>query len=153
MAKVIIVEEAPEKLKEGEAVIVMPTFLEQVKESSRQLGATKLTTVNNLRSVISAVGLKYDPDFSPLLDVNLSRFRDREYSSLEDFAKIVVEVFDRCYPKMFDKYLEYNIRQRQANVNTIYFVGPESKLPVFVEHGFTIGQSKKTQTKEPEVTE
>ena len=142
MAKVILAKEAPETLKEGEAVIAMPSFLEQVEECKNMLGKTTLTSVNNMRSVVSAIGLKYDEDFNPLLTVNLSKFAGREYLSLEAFSNIIVEVFNKQYPKMFDKYIEYNIKKRTNNTKTFYFVGPEDKLNLFKEFGFIVDQPK-----------
>lgn len=150
MSKVIVTNKLPQKLKEGEAVIEMPDFMEQVKECEKMLGRTTLTSINNLRSVISAIGLKYDQDFSPLLNVNLSKFVGREYKSLGAFSDIIVEILNKQYPKMFDKYIEYNIKKRNNNVQTIYFNGPEEKLDIFKEFGFVVGQSNKKVTTKQE---
>ena len=141
MSKVISVQSAPENLKEREAFIGMPNFLEQVEECQNMLGRTTLTSVNNLRAVVTSIGLKYDEDFSPLSSVNLTKFVGREYKSLQDFSDIVVEILNKQYPKMFDKYIEYNIKKRNNNVDTIYFSGPEEKLNIFKEFGFVIGES------------
>lgn len=140
MSKVILVSESPENLKEGEAFIGMPDFLEQVVECQNMLGRTTLTSVNNLRAVMTAIGLKYDDDFSPLSSVNLTKFSGREYKSHAAFAEIIVEILNKQYPKMFDKVIEYGIKQRNNNVDTIYFAGPEEKLDVFKEFGFVIGK-------------
>lgn len=148
MAKVVVVKKAPKSLKERESVITMPDFLEQVKECSKMLGKGNLTSVNNLRVVVNAVGIKYDPTFSSLNSVNLSKFQGREYNTLEDFAEIVSEVFNRQYPQMVDRYIEYQLRQRNPQVDTIYFVGPEEKVQVFQNFGFVLGKNQTKDDKE-----
>lgn len=144
MASVQLVKSAPDKLKESEIVINYPNFLEEVKECQNQIGRDKLTSVNNLRNVVSLVGLRYDEFFNPLLDVNLSKFQDRAFESLEDFSAIVVKVFEAQYPKMIDKVIESEIKKRGSGVDKVYYVGPESKLDLFVGFGFSVDKKGKS---------
>lgn len=143
MAKVILAKKEPEKLKEKEAVIKMPDFVDFVKQHEKMLGKTKLTTVNNLRTVVSAIGTAYDETFSPLTSVNLTKFRDRDYKTIEGFASVVVELFQKQYPAIFDRYIEHQIKKRNDNTETIYFVGPEEKLSIFKDFGFLVDTKKK----------
>lgn len=146
MANVVLVKEAPKELKENESVIEMPDFLGHIKQFSRSLHRQTLTTVNNLRSVITAIGADFDPQFSAYRDVNLSKFQGREFNGLNELSDIIIEIFEKQYPRMIDMYLAAQIRKRKPNVELVYFVGPEEKLNVFQEFGFTVAKNTKRVT-------
>ncbi len=153
MAKVVVVKKAPKDVKPGEMILAMPTFIEQVQECQKMLGKGNLTSVNNLRTVVSTIGSKYDQDFSPLASVNLSKFQGREYNSLEQFSEIVAEIFERQYPQMIDKYIEFHLKNRSSTVDTVYFVGPEEKVKVFQNFGFVLSKKQGKDEKENDSTD
>ncbi|NJO52553.1 MAG: hypothetical protein HC840_27685 [Leptolyngbyaceae cyanobacterium RM2_2_4] len=149
MAKVIVVDKAPEKLDLNETVIQMPDFLEHINQFEKSLNRQTLTTVNNLRSIIAAIGADYDEQFSVYRDVNLSKFQGREFNGLKELSEIVLEIFNKYYPRMIDQYIATKIRQRKSSVDTVYFVGPQEKLNVFTDFGFNVaeGQTKRVEAR------
>lgn len=147
MANVVLVKSAPKELKDNESIVEMPDFKDHISQFSKSLKRQHLTTVNNLRSIITAIGADYDEQFSSYRDVNLSKFQGREFKDLDDLSAIILEVFNKYYPRMIDMYLASQIKKRKPNVEVVYFVGPKEKLDVFQQFGFTVKKNAKEAQK------
>lgn len=135
MAKFVIVNQAPEKLESGEIVISAPDFLEQIRENAAKAPRGGLTGVNQLRYIVGSIGQKYDPEGTNAWSVRPTLFEGRAYANEAELSAIVVEMLKSQHPKIFDKYLDYQIKSRPQGTKLIYFVGPLSQTTSFFQHG------------------
>jgi hypothetical protein len=122
MIKFAIVNETPKSLKKGEIVISKPDFLEQIAANKAKAAKTGLTGNTQLRYITDAIAMKYDPQNMSAWSVKPHLFEGRSYSSDEDLSKIVVEMLEICYPKVFARYVDYQLKNLPANTEMIYFV-------------------------------
>jgi hypothetical protein len=138
MSKFIIVDEAPD-LKEGEVVIKMPDFNEELKSSDKfasKLGTQKVTSLYHLKTIMTNIGQKYDPDnFNPISAIPYSIYEGLPYNNYDDLSKIVLRMLNKHHPQMIVKYLDHCIKNRPESTKLIYFVGPENYADPFLKNG------------------
>jgi len=135
--KFVCVKEAPEELRKGEYVISMPDFMEEIQENTHRKGNTQVTRNKHLRHLIGTVGMNYGPeDFSPYTDVRTHPYEGLAFKSNEDLSKILVTIFEKEYPAMFDYYIAKKIKERPMATKVIYFVGDFLQSKAFTEAGF-----------------
>ncbi len=139
MSKFILTDEAPKELGEGEIVITMPDFVDEIKDAEKfasKLGGRRVTTLYHLKSIATNIGIKYDPEgFNPVSDIPYSLYEGLAYESYEELSGKILKMFTKHYPAIVDKYLDNKIKGRPKNTKTIYFVGDESKVQVFLNNG------------------
>lgn len=135
MAKFVIVDKAPEQLRKDEYVIEQPTFIEQISENAGKAPRTKLTATNHLRNIAGSIGFKYDPEGLSAWTIRPHLFEGRKFETNEDLSKIVVEMLENQYPKIFDAYLDHQIKNRPTGCKLIYYVGPFSRTASFSKNG------------------
>jgi len=158
MAKFIIVDKKPERLEKNEMVIEMPNFVDEILEVESTLSKSQIrrSAIFFLKSVAAAIGRKYDPEqFNPYTTFPYSAYEGIEYHNAEDLsAKIVIPMFVKYCPTMFDKYIETKIKARPATVQTVYFVGPEDKAAIFIRLSLDRGElESKRLKKEKKISE
>jgi len=137
--KFICVKQAPETLRKHEYVIFMPDFLDEVRENYKRKGSTTVTRNKHLRHLIGSIGLKYGPEtFSPYTDVRTALYEGLPFSSDKDLSDILIHIFKKEYPKMFDHYIAYQIKKRPMETKVIYFVGDFLNSQAFTEAGFEL---------------
>lgn len=147
MAKFVNVKEAPEALRDGEYLVNMPTFIEEIKKSNaRTTTKPRLITANNLRAIAGLIASAYDHDFDPFRNLHPHAYEGREYSTPEDVSAIVLEMLDKDYPLIFDKYLDHQIKKRPFGTKLIYFTGPHNKTAVFYSNGIDRIEEKDVDT-------
>lgn len=136
MAKFVKVKKAPENLTKDECVISAPEFLDEVKSCQRRAPKNRYTTSNYMRDIAAAIGDKYmTDDFNALMTVNTSRFRGLPFENAEDVNEIVKKMLTRSAPEVFDRYVDYHIKQRPLGAKLIYFLGDHSQTGAFTRNG------------------
>lgn len=131
------VREKPQSLNNGEYVIEAPTFLNEVLSCSKKKPRNGVMSINYLRELVSAVGLKYLPEtFNPLTDVNVSSFRGVPCSSDDEANRKLIQLFKRSFPDALDAYVDFHIKNRPNGTHTIYFLGGGQYSSVFLKNGF-----------------
>lgn len=130
------VKEVPAELKKGEYSIESPNYTDIVEACAGKRPRNNLMSINYLRELVSYVGEKYlPPEFNALTDVNVSNFKNRPCSTIEEANEILIALFKSAYPKALDAFVEHKIKNRPNGTNTIYFLGGGSYASVFLKHG------------------
>jgi hypothetical protein len=122
MAKYVVVDKAPEVLKDGEFVIRPPDFMEEILENKTKAGRSGLTVPNHLRYVAGSIGLKYDQKLEQHV-IRPHLFIGRRYKNDKELSDIIVEMMKLQYPSIFGSYVDYQIKHRPKNTKVIYFEG------------------------------
>lgn len=149
MAKFILVEEAPANLNDGEIVINMPDFVEEIEQSKRfasKLGGGRtVTQLFHLKNIVNNISQAYDPEgLDPITAVPYSKYEGIEFKDSKDLSeKVIVKMLNKHCPDIVNKYLDKKIKTRPEGTKTVYFVGPESHIKVFLENGLDHGGLKK----------
>lgn len=137
MSKFVCVNEAPKNLSKEEYVIEQANFFEEVKTCEKKKPRQGYMTNNYLREIAAAIGFKYlGEDFNPFSHVNATLFEGVPFSNNEEAAKIALDLFKKDCPQVFDKYLEFKIKNRPFGIKVIYFVGALQQAGVFFKNGF-----------------
>jgi hypothetical protein len=140
--KFVCVKKAPTELRKHEHVIDMPNFLDEVTSNSNHKGVTNVTRNKHLRNLVSAVGYKYGPEgFNPY-HVNISRYEGLGFKDDEELSGILVNLFTKEYPAIFDNYITKKIKERPTETKVIYFTGDFLKSRAFTEAGFELIKEK-----------
>lgn len=144
MTRFVIVKEVPAKLKKDELVIKEPDFLEEIRTAKNRPAAKgrQLTALNHLKSICGTIGELYDnfgPDnlegFNHITAIPYSRYVGIEYKDLSELSAVVQKMFRRYHPKIFEKYLDQQIKARPARTKLIYFVGSPDNVSAFLKNG------------------
>lgn len=123
------------ELRAGEYVVGMPTFLDEVNECSRLIGRQQYLTANAIRTIADKIAYKYDKDFNAFTNIIAHEFDGRPYKNMEDVALVMIEVFQKQYPKIFDSYLDTKIKNRPYGCKLIYFTGSPLFSNIFYKNG------------------
>lgn len=145
MTKFVVVSEEPKKLNEGECVVTLPNFFDEIKLNAGKAGRSNLTQLSHLKEVIGSVVNKYDPDNMMVVYTNIA-FGDYvgiPYEGNEGLSNIVSRIFTKNYPTIFHKAIDFQIKNRPVNTKLIYFVGPEEYTNVFLDNGIDKAASTK----------
>jgi hypothetical protein len=157
MTRFVIVNEPPAKLKKDELVIKEPDFIEEIKLSKNRPASRgrQLTALNHLKSICGNIGELYDkldpenPEgFNHITGVPYARYVGIEYKDLNDLSKVVKTIFKKHHPKIFEKYLDKQIKARPARTKTIYFVGSADHAVVFLKNGLDAVLADELKTEE-----
>jgi hypothetical protein len=141
MAKFVVVKEAPVTLEKGEIVITQPTFLEQIRSQASKAPKKKQTGINHLREVLNAIGQKYDPELN-VFKFRLVNYEGLAYENDNDLSAIIVRILKTEYPAVFDKVLDYELRNRPINTKLIYYVGDFNSTGPFYQAGLDLLDEK-----------
>lgn len=139
MSKFIVVKKAPTSLRAGESVITAPDFMEQVQAFAHR--GRGLTAINHMRDVLNAIQQKYETDLR-IFKIPLSSYEGLAFSSTEDFSNIIVNLLKKERPEVFEKVLEYNIRNRPFGSKLIYYVGDLGDTQPFFRNGVDMIEEK-----------
>ena len=134
MAKFVVVKEAPASLEKGEMVISQPDFLDEIRANAKKAPRVKQTGINHLREVLNAVGVKYDPDMN-VFKIRLVNYEGLPYKDEADFSAIIQRILKTEYPVIFDKVLEYQLKNRPMNTKLVYYVGDINSTGPFYKFG------------------
>ena len=140
--KYIRVDEAPEKLKDNEMVIVKPDFLEEVSSISQKRGSKGVATIRSIRDAFMVITDKYDNTINPYHLV-FQRYNNLIYDGNEGFAKIIQKVIKDQGLPLIDKAVEFQLLKRNPKVDTVYYVSDDIEgSGAFIKLGFVMGESK-----------
>lgn len=124
MSKFLILKNPPETLEKGEFVIHEPNFMPEIVATRQKRPKSNLLTVNYLREVIAAVGLKYiGEDFDVLRSVNVSKYVGIPCDTEEQIHEVLIKAFDSQCPEILRAVVHYQFKQRPSRTNLIYYTG------------------------------
>jgi len=137
MAKFMIVDKAPENLKEDEMVVKSPNFLDEIKRSNAKASGKRMTSLHHMRQILMLIGNKYDPNgtFNSYTSIPLTKFEGLAFDTDEDLNQIIIRMLNKHYPVMLDLVVESQIKSRRPNVKLIYFEGNSDNAGPFFKHG------------------
>lgn len=136
MSNFVRVRELPVTLEKGEFSIPAVSFLNFIEANKLKMPKGGLVTTNYLREIISSVGLEYiGEEFDPTREINLVHFKGRPFASNMDVNNLLIELFEKEYPTMLRKFVEYHIKKRPQGTNMIYYKGHPKYATVFLEYG------------------
>lgn len=134
MSKFVSVKTAPSTLRKGEVVIQYPDFLEQIRANAHKAAKKNLTGINHLRDILNSIQQKYETDLK-IFKVPLSQYEGLPYEDEKDLSKIILRMLKKERPEIFEKVLEYNIKNRPYGSKLIYYVGDWGDTGAFTRNG------------------
>lgn len=135
MTKYVRVEEAPESLSRVEAVIRFPDFLEDVRTSKIPRPQSKTFGNHFVRALAEEIATLYEPDFDCFKNIKPHVLVDVEFTSDEDIARQMFNLFASQYPQIFDSCIEAQIKRLPFGTKVVYYVGPHKFSGSFSKHG------------------
>lgn len=144
MSKFVIVKKAPESLGKGLMVMTEPDFMEQIEANAFRASKKGQTAVHHMRDILNAIQQKYETDLN-IFKVPLSQYEGIPFSNSQELSKIVVGMLKRERPAIFEKVLEYNIRNRPYGTKLIYYVGDLQDTGPFFRNGIGMLEDKEVE--------
>ena len=141
MSKFIIAKKVPASLGKGEVVIKSPDFMEQIETNTRHASKKKLTAIHHMRDILNSVQQKFEVDLD-IFRVPLSKYEGLSYSTNEELSKIVIKLLKSERPEIFEKVLEYNIKNRAYGSKLIHYVGDLGDTGPFFKQGIEMIEEK-----------
>ena len=145
MAKFVVVKQAPETLEKGEIVIGQPDFMDQIVANIKKAPKHKRTAINHLREVLSSIAEKYDQEMN-VFKIRLLNYEGITFSSNEDLSAILVRLLKNECPKVFDKVLDFQLKNRPMNTKLIYYVGDFNTTKPFYDNGLDLIDEKDVES-------
>jgi hypothetical protein len=134
MSKFVSVKVAPTTLRKGEVVVQSPDFLEQIRACAHKAAKKNLTGINHLRDILNAIQQKYETDLK-IFKVPLSQYEGLAFNDEAELSRIVIRMLKKERPEVFEKVLEYNIKNRPYGSKLIYYVGDWGDTGAFTRNG------------------
>jgi hypothetical protein len=126
-------------------------FVAEVALCEKFKPSSNLMAINYLRAIASEVGRRYDKKFNPYLNIVPCDFVGIRCATNEEIAKVVKDMFDRSYPKIYRSYLETKLRNRPINCKIVYFVNlPDDADKIAEEQGLKVLLSELQHTEPQE---
>jgi len=126
-------EDLPKPLPKHCIFLCKPTFIEEVLKISKNYFRKGFTNQDNLRLVGDEVAKKYDESLNVFTQLKAFNYEGLPFSSMEEFAQILVRMFENDYPKIFAKYYEYVIKNIPFGTKVVYFKGSFQDETVFAK--------------------
>lgn len=143
MAKFVIVNTAPQKLKKDEIVISTPNFLKAVQASNRKATGKKVTALNHLRQILTNIAEEYpESGLNEYTSVPLNKYEGLPFDTDEDLCNIVIRMLSKHHPTIVKTVIEREVKNRPLTTKLIYFVGNEDNADVFLKNGLAPAGSK-----------
>lgn len=141
MSKYLTVKKAPDVLGKGEIVLKPPDFLEQIRACAHKAAKKNLTGINHLRDILNAIQQRYETDLN-IFKVPLSQYEGLPFKNEDDLSKIIIRILRKERPIIFEKVLEYNIKNRPSGTKLIYHVGDLADTTPFFRNGIDMIEEK-----------
>jgi hypothetical protein len=135
MTKYVRTDKAPDYLSHYEACIEYPSLLPELKKAKTPAPHNKLFGAHYTRSLIEEIVTPYDPEFDCYKHIKPYVLTDVPFGSDEDKAHTVRELLTKQYPRFFEAYLEYKIRNVPFGTKVIWFVGEHHQTAPFSKMG------------------
>ena len=123
--KYVRVDKSPEAVSPHEAVVVYPTFKEEIEKTRGRSGKTKLTTANYLRAIFVEIGFNHDPSFNAYTSIDVASFTGRAYSDDNDLSNILIEILNKGCPEVIEKRIEKQLQDIPRTTEVVYFVAKD----------------------------
>lgn len=137
MSKFVMVKTVPSTLRKGEIVLESPDFLEQIRACAHKAAKKNITGINHLRDILNAIQQKYETDLG-IFKVPLSQYEGLPFNNENDLSRIIVRLLKKERPLIFEKVLEYNIKNRPHGSKVIYYVGDYGDTSPFYRNGIDL---------------
>lgn len=141
MSKFLMVKNAPSNLRKGEVVLKTPDFLEQIRAHAHKAAKKNLTGINHLRDILFAIQQKYEADLN-IFKVPFSQYEGLPFKDEAELSEIIVRLLKSERPGVFEKVLEYNIKNRPHGSKLIYWVGDLANTSPFFRNGIDMVEEK-----------
>lgn len=141
MSKFVLIKTAPTILRKGEFVIKSPDFLEQIRACAHKAAKKNVTGINHLRDILNTIQQKFETDLS-IFKVPLSLYEGLPFKDENDLSRIMVRMLKNERPVIFEKVLEYNIKNRPHGSKVIYYVGDLGDTGPFFRNGLDMIEEK-----------
>ncbi len=132
--KFVCVKVAPKHLNKDCIVISQPDFISEIEANKSREPRGNITASTHLRYIVGTIGERYDPELSAY-SIRPHIFEGRKYDNDAQLSDIVTEMLKAQYPKVFDRYLDNQIRNRPINTKLIYYVGDFTTTTPFFSNG------------------
>jgi hypothetical protein len=140
MSKFVIVKTAPANLRKGEVVLESPSFLEQIRANAHK-ARKGLTAVNHMRDILNAIQQRFEADIN-VFKIPFSQYEGLPFANEDELSKIVIRLLKKESPGVFEKVLEYNIKNRPHGSKLIYYVGDLDGTGPFFRNGIDMIDEK-----------
>ncbi len=130
-----IVTSAPEKTSQNELVLSMPTWLDEIKACEKRKGAITRAAPNYLRAIAEEIARRHDRRLNAYRHIIPSNYTGLDIATDEATAEVVHKMFKDTYPAIYPAYVESSIKNRNYNVDHIWWVGSEDMRQVFLDAG------------------
>lgn len=144
MSKFVSVKNAPTTLRKGEVVLQSPDFLEQIRACAHKAAKKNLTGINHLREILNAIQQKYETDLN-IFKVPLSQYEGLPFEDENDLSRIIIRMLKKERPVIFEKVLEYNIKNRPFGSKLIYYVGDWGDTGAFTKNGIDFIEEREVE--------
>ena len=141
MAKFTVVNRTPESVTKSEYVIAQPDFMEQILANAQKAPRKKQTGVNHLREILQSISVKYDPELNAM-KVPMVKYQGVPYKDDAELATIVNRILKTEYPKIYERVLEFDIKNRPMNTKLVYYVGDFNSTGPFYKAGLDFIEEK-----------
>lgn len=135
MTKYVRIENIPENLSKEESVIYFPNFIEEVRSSRLRRPQSGTFGTHFTRAMAEEIAQRFDPDFDVFKNIKTHVLNDVPFSSDEDIARKMFGLFADQYPKIFDSYIDYKVRNLPFGTKVVYFNGPFQYTTGFTKNG------------------
>ena len=135
MTKYVKVKSVPENLEKDEYVISSPSFEKEIESIIGRAPKNKTTSSNFLRDIAQVVLDKYTNDNSTALTINTTGFRHIPFNGVKDINEVVIRMFQKSRPAIFNDIVDYHIKQRPFGTKLIYFLGDHLLTQAFTANG------------------
>ena len=146
MTKYVRVKSVPEKLTKEEYVISSPSFEAEIESIIGRAPKNKTTSSNFLRDIAQVVLDKYTNDNGTALTINTTGFRHVPFEGVKDINEVVVKMFEKSKPSIFNDFVDYHIKQRPFGTKLIYFLGDHLLTQAFTQNGIYEIKEKEIDT-------
>lgn len=134
MTKFVVVDKAPETLEKGELVISSPAFMEQILANAKKQPRNGLIAVNHVREILQSIGVKYDSELNSMR-IKLAGYVGVPFKNNDELSAVIVRILRTEYPSIFEKVLDYDLKNRPLGTKLIYYVGNFKGTTAFFKHG------------------
>jgi hypothetical protein len=135
MSKFVIVKKAPENPGKHELVLTDANFLSEIALTAAKAPKKQQTSVNHMREVVTTILSKYEVPGADVFRIPFARYEGRAFANNHDLNDIFVELLKKEVPSVFEKVLEYNIKNRPYGTKLIYYVGELVDTGPFFRNG------------------
>jgi hypothetical protein len=134
MTKFTVVSKAPAAVEKGELVLGQPDFMEQIVANQKKAPRNHLTAVNHMREILQTISTKYDQNLNAMR-IRLVGYTGVPFKDNTELSAILVRILRAEYPQIFEKVLDYELKNRPTNTKLIYYVGNSSDTGPFTKNG------------------